>query len=115
MGLRRLVSLGIQDDGNGRNLVALEAPERESSTGGSYGHMPPDRDTDASRRAGVSVGVPLRHNVGVVGCRLFWPRSVAFVVGFMVPVVDGDSQWTLLGCRCGGVGGVEGGVGEKGH
>ena len=56
--VRRLISLGLRDSLNGRNLVALEAPERESSTGRSNGHLPPKRDAEPSCRGGVSVGGP---------------------------------------------------------
>jgi hypothetical protein len=52
--VRRLISLGIRDGLNGRNSVALKAPERESSTGRSYEHLPPGRYAEPSRRGGPS-------------------------------------------------------------
>ena len=40
------------------HVVAYEVPECESLTGGSYGHLPPKRDAESSRRGGVSAGGP---------------------------------------------------------
>ena len=39
---------------DGRKPVALEAPERETSTGRSYGHLPPGRYAELRRRVGPS-------------------------------------------------------------
>jgi hypothetical protein len=62
--VRRLVSLGSRDPRNVRNVVALEAPECESSTGGLYGHLPTKRDADPCHRGGMSVWGPANGRAG---------------------------------------------------
>ena len=55
MTMRRLLTLGIRDSRKGRIVVALEAPERESSTGGEYANLRPGHFIEDSEVAGVYV------------------------------------------------------------
>lgn len=94
--MRHRKSLGLRDGGNGRNVVALEEPERESSTGGSYGHRPTKRAAESSCRGGVPVwgpacGLGFDANdpsffsfcvVGVVFFAAALPPTVAWVAAF---------------------------------
>ena len=80
--VRRLISLALRDSLNGRNPVALEAPERESSTGRSNGHLPPKRDAEPSCRGGGSVGGHLGRRLR--GTAIFRSSARSVVLNFTI-------------------------------